>query len=65
VLTQTTSKFFLIFYLTCDITIRYHRGIVGTFHRPHPQKEAKPYQVRDVLKFLEMAGVIEYEHDEL
>jgi hypothetical protein len=41
------------------------RGIVGTFHRPHPQKEAKPYQVRDVLKFSEMAGVIEYEHDEL
>ena len=22
-------------------------GVVATFHRPHPEKEAKPYQVRD------------------
>ena len=22
-------------------------NVVATFHRPHPQKEAKPYQVRD------------------
>lgn len=32
-------------------------GAIATFHRPHPQKEAKPYQVRDVRKFLENAGV--------
>jgi len=32
-------------------------GVVGTFHRPHPAKEAKPYQVRDVKAFLENAGV--------
>ncbi len=27
-----------------------------TFHRPHPRKEAKPYQVRDARKFLEQIG---------
>lgn len=32
-------------------------GIVATFHRPHPAKEAKPYQVRDARTFLENAGV--------
>ena len=32
-------------------------GVVATFHRPHPHKEAKPYQVRDACKFLEQAGV--------
>lgn len=32
-------------------------GVVATFHRPHPQKEAKPYQVRDVQRFLEQAGI--------
>jgi hypothetical protein len=32
-------------------------GVVGTFHRPHPDKEAKPYQVRDARAFLEQAGV--------
>jgi hypothetical protein len=26
-------------------------------HRPHPQKEAKPYVVRNVRRFLEQAGV--------
>ncbi len=31
--------------------------VVGTFHRPHPEKEAKPYQVRDARRFLEAAGV--------
>ena len=30
---------------------------VGTFHRPHPEKEAMAYQVRDAKKFLENAGV--------
>lgn len=33
-------------------------GVVGTFHRPHPQKEAKPYQVRDAREFLEKVGVL-------
>lgn len=32
-------------------------GVVATFHRPHPQKEAKPYQVRDARQFLEQAGI--------
>ena len=32
-------------------------GIIGTFHRPHPAKEAKPYQVKDARAFLENAGV--------
>ncbi|WP_246262126.1 type II toxin-antitoxin system HicA family toxin [Aromatoleum evansii] len=32
-------------------------GIIGTFHRPHPEKEAKPYQVRDARQFLENLGV--------
>ena len=33
-------------------------GVIGAFHRPHPQKEAKPYQVRDARAFLEKAGVL-------
>jgi hypothetical protein len=32
-------------------------GVIGTFHRPHPHKEAKPYQVRDAREFLVKAGV--------
>ncbi|WP_093426560.1 MULTISPECIES: type II toxin-antitoxin system HicA family toxin [unclassified Pseudomonas] len=32
-------------------------GAVATFHRPHPDKEAKPYQVRDARAFLEQVGV--------
>lgn len=32
-------------------------GVVASFHRPHPAKEAKPYQVRDARAFLEQAGV--------
>lgn len=31
--------------------------VIATFHRPHPQKEAKPYQVRDARQFLEQAGI--------
>jgi hypothetical protein len=30
---------------------------VGTFHRPHPAKEAKPYQVVDARTFLQLIGV--------
>ncbi len=32
-------------------------GEVATFHRPHPAKEAKRYQVRDARDFLERIGV--------
>lgn len=32
-------------------------GVIATFHRPHPQKEAKPYQVRDARAFLSQAGI--------
>ncbi|WP_232487272.1 type II toxin-antitoxin system HicA family toxin [Azotobacter chroococcum] len=32
-------------------------GVIATFHRPHPDKEAKPYQVRDARAFLEKAGI--------
>ena len=32
-------------------------GVIATFHRPHPAKEAKPYQIRDARTFLENAGV--------
>ena len=31
-------------------------GYITTFHRPHPAKEAKPYQVRDARQFLENLG---------
>ena len=40
-------------------------GVIATFHRPHPQKEAKPYQVRDAQRFLEEAGVTKDEHNTL
>lgn len=32
-------------------------GQIATFHRPHPAKKAKPYQVRDVRLYLENLGV--------
>ena len=32
-------------------------GVVAAFHRPHPAKEAKPYQVKDAKTFLDNAGV--------
>ena len=31
--------------------------IVGYFHRPHPKKEAAPYQIRDAKIFLTKLGV--------
>lgn len=31
--------------------------VVETFHRPHPAKEAKRYQVRSARAFLERIGV--------
>ena len=33
-------------------------GVIATFHRPHSQKEAKPYQVRDARAFLEKVEVL-------
>ena len=27
-------------------------GVVASFHRPHPKKEAKPYQVKDARLYL-------------
>ena len=32
-------------------------GKIASFHRPHPEKEAKRYQVRDARAFLEAIGV--------
>ena len=32
-------------------------GLRADFHRPHPGKEAKPYQVRAAREFLEALGV--------
>jgi len=32
-------------------------GVVATFHRPHPDKHAKPYQLHGARQFLEQAGV--------
>ena len=33
------------------------RGQIATFHRPHPAKEAKRYQVRDARAYLDRLGV--------
>ncbi|MDI6838594.1 MAG: type II toxin-antitoxin system HicA family toxin [Rhizobiaceae bacterium] len=33
-------------------------GLLAIFHRPHPEKEAKRYQVRDARRFLEMLGIV-------
>lgn len=32
-------------------------GVRVDFHRPHPNKEALRYRVRDTRKFLEQAGI--------
>ena len=32
-------------------------GMVQTFHRPHPEPDAKRYQVRDARAFLSRLGV--------
>ena len=32
-------------------------GVIAGFHRPHPVKEAKRYQVRDARAFLKTIGV--------
>ena len=38
--------------------VRFNKeGIIATFHRPHPKKEAKPYQVKDARSFLIQIGI--------
>ena len=38
--------------------VRFVKGdLVASFHRPHPAKEAKRYQVRDAREFLIKLGV--------
>lgn len=38
--------------------VRFHKhGVIASFHRPHPSKEAKRYQVKDARAFLERIGV--------
>lgn len=38
--------------------VRFERdGLIASFHRPHPAKEAKRYQVRDAREFLIKLGV--------
>lgn len=32
-------------------------GVVASFHRPHPEKEAKRYQVRDAAAYLDKLGL--------
>ena len=32
-------------------------GVVASFHRPHPQEEAKRYQVRDARDYLLKLGI--------
>jgi hypothetical protein len=34
-----------------------HGDVIASFHRPHPGKEAKRYQVRDAREFLSQIGV--------
>ena len=34
-----------------------HGTADATFHRPHPGKEAKPYQVRDTREYLVLLGI--------
>ncbi|MEO9167134.1 MAG: type II toxin-antitoxin system HicA family toxin [Aestuariivirga sp.] len=33
------------------------KGVIATFHRPHPAKEAKRYQVRDACEYLKKLEV--------
>lgn len=34
-----------------------NNGVVASFHRPHPAKEAKHYQIRDARDYLSKIGV--------
>lgn len=40
-------------------------GAIVCFHRPHPQKEAKPYQIRDARLFLEQMEIRPNEYNEI
>ena len=41
------------------LRVRFEKdGEVETFHRPHPTKEAKRYQIRAARAFLERIGVV-------
>ena len=41
----------------CGSRVRFELNrVVAAFRRPHPEKAAKPYQVRDARRFLEQAG---------
>jgi hypothetical protein len=33
------------------------KGVVASFHRPHPAKEAKRYQIKDAREYLTKIGV--------
>ncbi|AXV14720.1 HicA protein [Neorhizobium sp. SOG26] len=55
----------LLLSLGCDIIegsgsrVRFHKdGKVETFHRPHPAKEAKQYQVRAARAYLIRLGIM-------
>jgi hypothetical protein len=38
--------------------VRFERnGLIASFHRPHPDKEAKRYQVRDAREYLTKLGM--------
>ncbi len=38
--------------------VKFHKdGVLATFHRPHPLKEAKPYQIKGARHFLNQLGV--------
>ncbi|MEO1746433.1 MAG: type II toxin-antitoxin system HicA family toxin [Pseudomonadota bacterium] len=38
--------------------VRFHKDdVIASFHRPHPEKEAKRYQVKDARAFLISIGV--------
>ena len=54
----------LLVAVGCEVTegsgsrVRFEcRGVIAAFHRPHPAKEAKRYQVRDAREFLEKLGI--------
>ena len=54
----------LLFAIGCNVIegngsrVRFEKdGHIAAFHRPHPAKEAKPYQVRDARQYLENLGV--------
>lgn len=54
----------LLISVGCDVIegsgsrVRFQKnGLVASFHRPHPEKEAKRYQVKDAREYLLKLGV--------